>query len=296
MHCSKSRKRKAALEEAAQQAAETGSETLDELVEQLAGYVTLAKSKAHEAKLLAKDATGRVSPYVHDAAGKARPMVNTAVGKVGDLYEDLKPKVQDWLEETAEKPAVVEANKRGHAVLAAAKGELRVPEVVVAPKRRHPVLKGLTLAAIIAAVVIVIRQLLAPKDDGWTPQEPSSAYIPRPEDAPEAAETAEVDEAVAEVVEVPTDDTEAGAAAQAETEEEGEELEQPAARASEDPFRYGDGSFIGEEPPEGFTIKGNERSMKYHTGESAGYDRTITDVWFNSEEAAQRAGFTRAQR
>ena len=36
--------------------------------------------------------------------------------------------------------------------------------------------------------------------------------------------------------------------------------------------------------------------MKYHVQESGGYERTNADVWFNSEEAAQAAGFTRAQR
>ena len=58
----------------------------------------------------------------------------------------------------------------------------------------------------------------------------------------------------------------------------------------------GEGVYVGHEPPEGFTIKGNERSMKYHVPESAGYGRTVAEVWFNSEEAAQEAGFVRAQR
>jgi hypothetical protein len=61
--------------------------------------------------------------------------------------------------------------------------------------------------------------------------------------------------------------------------------------------RYeGEGVYVGSEPPEGFTIKGNERSKKYHVPESAGYSRTVGEVWFNSEEAAQQAGFVRAQR
>jgi hypothetical protein len=61
--------------------------------------------------------------------------------------------------------------------------------------------------------------------------------------------------------------------------------------------RYeGEGVYVGHEPPDGFTIKGNERSMKYHVPESSGYGRTIAEVWFNSEEAAQQAGFVRAQR
>ena len=64
-----------------------------------------------------------------------------------------------------------------------------------------------------------------------------------------------------------------------------------------DRSRYtGEGVYVGSEPPEGFTIKANERSMKYHVPESAGYNRTHSEVWFNSEEAAQEAGFIRAQR
>ena len=63
------------------------------------------------------------------------------------------------------------------------------------------------------------------------------------------------------------------------------------------PERYqGEGVYVGHEPPEGFTIKGNERSMKYHVPESGGYGRTVAEVWFNSEEAAKQAGFVRAQR
>jgi hypothetical protein len=36
--------------------------------------------------------------------------------------------------------------------------------------------------------------------------------------------------------------------------------------------------------------------MKYHVPESSGYARTLAQVWFSSEEAAQQAGFVRAQR
>jgi hypothetical protein len=57
----------------------------------------------------------------------------------------------------------------------------------------------------------------------------------------------------------------------------------------------GEGAYVGNEPPEGFFIKGNENSMKYHLPESGGYDDTVAEVWFSSEEAAQQAGFVRAQ-
>ncbi|HEY0238511.1 MAG TPA: hypothetical protein VGC37_07700 [Friedmanniella sp.] len=62
------------------------------------------------------------------------------------------------------------------------------------------------------------------------------------------------------------------------------------------PERYDlPGVYVGVEPPEGYAIKGNERSMKYHLPDSNSYGRTIAEVWFASEEAAERAGFTRAQ-
>ena len=35
--------------------------------------------------------------------------------------------------------------------------------------------------------------------------------------------------------------------------------------------------------------------MKFHTPESPWYGRTIAEVWFNSAEAAEAAGFVNAQ-
>ncbi|HEY8664644.1 MAG TPA: 50S ribosomal protein L17 [Propionibacteriaceae bacterium] len=57
---------------------------------------------------------------------------------------------------------------------------------------------------------------------------------------------------------------------------------------------YGEGSYVGENPPEGYDIKGNADSMKYHTLMSPWYDRTIAEVWFNSTDAAEAAGFVAA--
>ena len=46
--------------------------------------------------------------------------------------------------------------------------------------------------------------------------------------------------------------------------------------------------------PEGFEIKGNKDSGKYHTPASQWYDQTIAEVWFRTEEAAEAAGFVKA--
>jgi large subunit ribosomal protein L17 len=55
-----------------------------------------------------------------------------------------------------------------------------------------------------------------------------------------------------------------------------------------------EGIYRGVEPPTGYVIKGNEDSMKYHTPESQWYSQTVAEVWFNSEQAAESAGFEKA--
>lgn len=75
-----------------------------------------------------------------------------------------------------------------------------------------------------------------------------------------------------------------------------ETVETPAVEAEAEAAEstYGEGSYVGENPPEGFDIKGNADSMKYHTTESPWYGRTIAEVWFNSTDAAEAAGFVAA--
>jgi large subunit ribosomal protein L17 len=48
-----------------------------------------------------------------------------------------------------------------------------------------------------------------------------------------------------------------------------------------------------QEAPEGFPIKGNADSNLYHVPGSAFYDRTVAEVWFATEEAAEAAGFSK---
>ncbi|WP_152351802.1 50S ribosomal protein L17, sunset domain variant [Brachybacterium subflavum] len=69
--------------------------------------------------------------------------------------------------------------------------------------------------------------------------------------------------------------------------------EAPAADAATE-APYGEDSFRGENPPEGFDIKGNEDSMKFHAPESPWYGRTVAEVWFRTAEAAEKAGFVNA--
>ena len=105
----------------------------------------------------------------------------------------------------------------------------------------------------------------------------------------------------------PSSEEPAGEAAVEETVVDEVVIEEPVAELPEgetttepivdDALRYsGEGVYVGSEPPEGYVIKGNQRSRKYHMPDTGGYGRTIAEVWFNSEEAAQQAGFVRAQR
>ncbi|MBW8172196.1 hypothetical protein K0651_03925 [Ornithinimicrobium sp. Arc0846-15] len=57
---------------------------------------------------------------------------------------------------------------------------------------------------------------------------------------------------------------------------------------------YGSGSALANEDgsePAGYSVKGNQGSMLFHTAESPNFDSSRGDVWFDSEESAKAAGF-----
>jgi large subunit ribosomal protein L17 len=59
---------------------------------------------------------------------------------------------------------------------------------------------------------------------------------------------------------------------------------------------YGAGSHApldGGDAPDGYAIKGNADSMLYHVPGSSHYDRTIAEVWFDTEASAEAAGFSK---
>jgi large subunit ribosomal protein L17 len=49
-----------------------------------------------------------------------------------------------------------------------------------------------------------------------------------------------------------------------------------------------------DQAPEGFPIKGNEDSKKYHEPDGQWFDQTVAEVWFDTAESAEAAGFTKA--
>nr|WP_082599776.1 30S ribosomal protein S2 [Nocardioides sp. Soil777] len=95
----------------------------------------------------------------------------------------------------------------------------------------------------------------------------------------------------------------ADAAAAAATEVKADEKVETEAKADEKADEkadapYGDDSAAALEDgsaPEGFEIKGNENSKKFHAPTSPWFDRTNADVWFRTADAAEAAGFVNAE-
>ena len=301
-----------AVETAAEDALEQGSNAFTDAV----NYITpRAKQAGQHTYDYAKDAAQRVSegvsPFIQDARDRIVPLVSEAAERMQPTLEhayetakdrvehDVYPVFQDLWTDANENPTVQEASRRGRSAVAALRGDLLLPEPKPVPVKREGGLLGkiltvLGIAAVVGVVVIVIRAVLGSDDDGWSPAEPmrpghedeEAAWGDSPFDSDSDVDTSaqeSIDEAEEAMVSEggplnPEDQSGAGESAQ---------------RAEQG---YGEGAYVGSEPPEGFIIKGNERSMKYHTPEAAGYDRTNADVWFNSEEAALAAGFIRALR
>lgn len=245
-------------------AAERGTELVNELIARLQPLVEQAGDKvgpiAHGAKVRTADFASRTldswEPAISDALDKVTPAVEAARTKV---QKDLLPKLQHSLRKAAELP---------------------VAETVQPKKSKFKgFLKVVAIGTVVAGAIAAVRQFLVSKDDGWTAHEPSRAYVNTTNNFAEAqAEASAEAEAVDDMI------------------DEGSPLPVEEDLIAETSPEYGEGSYVGEEPPAGYTIKGNERSMKYHLPGTGGFERTIPDVWFNSEEAAKAAGFTRAQR
>ena len=114
-----------------------------------------------------------------------------------------------------------------------------------------------------------------------------------------AAVTAEVTEApVVEDVETPLEEPAATDAATVEAPAT-EVAEAPVTDASPvDAGEFGADSAAPLEDgsaPEGFEVKGNKNSMKFHAPSSPWYSRTNAEVWFRTAEAAEAAGFANAE-
>lgn len=242
------------------------------------------------------DAIDRVSPAVDATVKRVRPAVDDVLDRIpptleaarGMVQDDFLPGLSDQLRHLAKQPLARELQ------IAAASAALATKLDEATGRKKHgfwrTVGKLLLAGAILGGVVYAVKKLLADPSSGWESYTPrDNAYVADPvaaEPEPLVDEAAVAADLAADEAETePTVEQEAEATA--------------AGEADADPFAdspYGEGSYYGDEPPEGFSIKGNDRSKKYHVPGSASYERTSAEVWFASAEAAEAAGFTKAQR
>lgn len=252
------------------------------------------------------EALDRVTPAVADAVSRVQPIVDEAISRIAPTVDvardkvqhDLLPRLSAALHEAAAAALATQAAEQiaaaGLAVAAQpapAKKKCRVGRVVA---------KIALVGAIAAGVAIIAKKLLGASESGWEAHEANAPYVADPvadvmDDLAESAAEADV---AAEADEAAESAAEAAGQAEAEvadvTDADEDSAEGDAAPLALSP--YGEGSYVGPTPPEGFEIKGNERSRKYHVQGTGGYERTITDVWFSSPQAAEQAGFVKAQR
>lgn len=246
---------------------------------------------------LATEARVKGTTYAHQAAEAVAPAVAAARGAAKTRYDDLLPRLTDALENLANNPNVQEAEYRGLAAVKALKGDLQLSKAdrkrlhneslaqikalrqtgtgTPKAKKKSKFWSLLLLGALGGLAFVAWKKFFGSQETDWQTHT-ASAYQP----SASSTDTPKASQSFGEPVDVPTD--QAG----------------PTVASTDTPAKpkYGDGAYVGAEPPEGYAIKGNERSMKYHTPDTGGYERTIADVWFNSEEAAEAAGFAKAQR
>lgn len=102
----------------------------------------------------------------------------------------------------------------------------------------------------------------------------------------DAADTAEATDAVADVA---TDEAADDAAA-----DDAADSGERAVTGERHPFGEGSHAPFADNPrdqPDGYDIKGNADSMLYHRTDSRSYKATIPEVWFDTAERAEAAGF-----
>lgn len=281
-------KTKHAAAETTHTAAENAAAILSEAKERISPLLDQSKEKLAP---FANEARARGTEYAHHAAVAVAPAIAAAKGAAKDRYDDILPKITEALENLANNPNAQEAHYRSVAAMKALRGDLQLSKkdrkklhkeslaqiqslkntVGTKPKKKGKFLPLLLLGALGGLAFIAWKKLFGAQETDWQTHTASAYQSSTGEPRPS--------QSFGEPVDVPSAGAEAGGTDSAATTP-----------------KYGEGAYVGAEPPEGYTIKGNERSMKYHTPETGGYERTIADVWFNSEAAAEAAGFAKAQR
>jgi small subunit ribosomal protein S2 len=115
-------------------------------------------------------------------------------------------------------------------------------------------------------------------------------------DAPvDVAGTAEADvPAEAEAPAEAAAETEAPAEAAAEADVPAEAAAEPEVAAEAEAPAGSHPALEDGSQPDGFAIKGNAQSQKFHQPGGRWYDQTVAEIWFDTPESAEKAGFAEA--
>ena len=122
--------------------------------------------------------------------------------------------------------------------------------------------------------------------ESFTPSAPRTTKSTQKTAAPQAVE----------VVEDPVETKAEDAEVETFTETEGaEELAEETEGGVSGPYEGSHAPLEDEsQAPEGFPIKGNQDSMKYHEPDGQWFEQTVAEVWFDTAASAEAAGFTKA--
>jgi large subunit ribosomal protein L17 len=156
------------------------------------------------------------------------------------------------------------------------------------------------------AVIELVTEEYSPRARSTQATRTAAPAAPVAPEAPEAPETPEVPGNEAATDEAADEAPVVEDAVEATAEEAGVQPAVHVDGADEEAFEESEGGFAGRyagshvpledagTAPEGYPVKGNEGSMKYHEPDGQWYDQTTAEVWFESAEAAEAAGFTKA--
>ncbi len=166
----------------------------------------------------------------------------------------------------------------------AAAADAKPAERSAAEQAAHDQAQAEARAAATAAAAEREARIAAEKDAAAEAAEAAPAEEAPAEEAPAEAVAAPVEEAPAEAVAAPVEEAPAEAPAE----------EAAAAAPAGDAPAGSHAPLEDGSMPEGFEIKGNEDSMKFHQPGGRWYEQTVAEIWFNTPEAATTAGYTEA--
>ena len=223
-----------------------------------------------------------------------------AIEEIGKYHPTAEPSVieidsdraQHWLSTGAQPTEAVAAllkvtgDWQKFKGLPGAEGTLKVAE----PKKGK---KELYEAAIAAAG----GSSLDVKDTPTRKSAPAKSAAKKAAEKPaeKAAETKPAETAPEKTAEPDPADTDSGVASADSTDADADRSATAAAESADG--GYGAGSAAPNADgtaPEGFPVKGNKDSMKFHEPDGQWYDQTVAEVWFADADAAEKAGFAKA--